>query len=196
MTLAVVLLTVLGSFQDAQAMDRILKIGVRVLIINSAYQTYKKTASLRENLEKEKEILEQMKNSLRDVDVVLKDITSLLSDYEKKPNETPFHIKQELNELYAQEDFSGFIKMNPNGFPGVKMGDIKALPFEKLIDKIKAEGKVSLSLDTSLNKNHIADIEAAYTYAAKNYLTKVCNASNALEVQVQKQVLGLEGVTQ
>jgi hypothetical protein len=216
-TLSVVLLTVLGSFQDAQAMGgarrfaqglfskaqtfdkkhskNIDKAILGTALASTGYSTYMMIKAMGgDDLHAIGDSLNTLPPS--SVEPVLESLATLEKDGQ---NAMPSNLRKEIEPMYAQEDFNSFITFNKRGFPLVAVKSIgDDLPPFRLRNEVFEKGSATVLTPTSsftVNEGHMNDVLLAYVTAAKNYLTSVRDASDALEVKVQKQVLGLEGVT-
>jgi hypothetical protein len=111
------------------------------------------------------------------------------------------NLKEQIRSLYTEKELAPYVKRNTLGFPIMTTREdhnFDLLP-ERILEEIEKQGTVTFSSNGStitLGKQHRYDITSTFLEELEKYLTQVRDASDALEVQVQKQVLGLEGVTQ
>jgi hypothetical protein len=221
LTLSVVLLTVLGSFQDAQAMggarrfaqglfskaqavrsthfkdvtgEDVAVVAGLAATIGGSYMLFKTIDGLGALLDTFADSLNTMPPS--SVEPVLELLDAIEKDGQK---ETPSNLRPQIETMYAQENFGSFVHFNAKGFPLIEVKSIRDdLSCFPVLKEVMEKGSTTVSTPTSsftVNEGHVNDVLLAYVTAAKNYLTSVRDASDALEVKVQKQVLGLEGVT-
>ena len=245
LTLAVALLTVLGSFQDAHAMGGARKLAQGLFRTKTTLSSTEK-ARIQAERDFEKILLYVALASAKPLSA--KDWAQIITlsvgsaaalsytlNYflnkptpQRKPHDTsaeqalrelpiikteeqleaqrqgvdiaPTNLKEQIRSLYTEEDFAFCVKRNALGFPVmVNRDEFSSRPLVKgILEDIEKDGTVTLSPNDStitLSKEHRYDVTSTFLDELEKYLTKVQKESDALEVQVQKQVLGLEGVT-
>ncbi len=118
-----------------------------------------------------------------------------------RKNNCNTHLKKQIRSLFTEENFAPLVTRNTLGFPIMNQdNDILNSPLiAHIVKEMKKNRSVTLSSNGStitLHDKDASDICFTYFEELEKYLIKVQKESDALEVQVQKQVLGLEGVTQ
>ena len=197
MTLAVVLLTIFASFQDAQAMGRnktffnTFLLGITTVItgikVYGGYQQLSDEPTPEPLCEKSAEEFLNKIHQEQELEA-------------KTRHQGATDLREHIKSLHTPKDFELCVTKNALGFPIMaptdRLGQVTAY---RVLKEIKTNNTATVLLKgftITLDKQHEHDVASTFMEGLEKHLTQVKKESDALEVQIQKQVLGLEGVTQ